>query len=298
MLAVIEEGSLGKAAERLNLSQPALTKSIQRLEEHLGVRLFERVSRGMKPTHFAESLRGYAQAACVGMAEAELRIAALRNGTEGVITVAGPPQITTEFLPRLLVRLADERPKLQVRIFSQNRNLFVDLLDGRFDLVVATLHTEAEEDGLSREWLFDDRLVLVMRAGHPLSQKPNLRPEDLLAERWVFSDSTTWTQRRLRLYFEQAGLPMPLPQMVCRDPFVLKSIVAASDYVSVIARLGVAGEVGRGTLKAIEIATPLMARPIGIIRRAGEPESPAITSFIQIARDACRGERRETPTVA
>jgi DNA-binding transcriptional LysR family regulator len=72
MLAIIEEGSLGKAALRLNMSHPALTKSIQRLEKHLGVRLLERDIRGMKPTFYAESLTGYAKAACIGMAEARL----------------------------------------------------------------------------------------------------------------------------------------------------------------------------------------------------------------------------------
>src|SRR6476620_5530053 len=115
MLAVLEDGSIGKAALRLNISQPALTKSIQRLEEHLGVRLFEREPRGMKPTFYAESLRGYAKAACIGMAEAERQIAALRKGTEGVVTIAGPPLIMTELLPPVLVRLAQERPKLKVR---------------------------------------------------------------------------------------------------------------------------------------------------------------------------------------
>src|SRR3954469_18990341 len=96
MLAVMEEGSLGKAAQRLNVSQPALTKSIQRLEEHLGVRLFDREVRGMKPTFYAESLKGYAKAACIGMTEAETQIAALRDGTEGIITVAGPPFVMSE----------------------------------------------------------------------------------------------------------------------------------------------------------------------------------------------------------
>lgn len=287
MLAVIEEGSLGKAAQRLHISQPALTKSIQRLEEHLGVKLFERVSRGMKPTFYAESLQGYAKAACVGMAEAQSRIASLRNGTEGLITVAAPPQIATALLPRLLVRLARERPKLQVRIVSQNKDLFIDLLDGHFDVVVAMMYNEFPSEGLEREWLFDDKLVLVMRAGHPLAERNDLRPEDLLDEDWVFADSNTWNQHRLRLYFEQAGLPVPVGKMECRDPAVLKAVVASSDYLSVIAKLGVEREVKQGVLRAIDIPSPLMQRPIGIVRRTGEPMSPAIKSFVQIAHELC-----------
>ena len=287
MLAVIEEGSLGKAAQRLNISQPALTKSIQRLEEHLGVKLFERVSRGMKPTFYAESLQGYAKAACVGMAEAQSRIASLRNGTEGLITVAAPPQIATALLPQLLVRLARERPKLQVRIVSQNKDLFIDLLDGHFDVVVAMMYNEFPSEGLDREWLFDDKLVLVMRAGHPLAEQTDLRPEDLLDEDWVFADSNTWKQHRLRLYFEQAGLPVPVGKMECRDPAVLKAVVASSDYLSVIAKLGVEREVKQGVLHAIDIPSPLMQRPIGIVRRTGEPMSPAIKSFVQIAHELC-----------
>ncbi|MDH7799714.1 MULTISPECIES: LysR family transcriptional regulator [unclassified Beijerinckia] len=287
MLAVIEEGSLGKAAQRLNISQPALTKSIQRLEEHLGVKLFERVSRGMKPTFYAQSLQGYAKAACVGMAEAQSRIASLRNGTEGLITVAAPPQIATELLPRLLVRLARERPKLHVRIVSQNKDLFLDLLDGHFDVVIAMMYNEFPNEGLEREWLFDDKLVLAMRADHPLSEKANLRPEDLLDQKWVFADSNTWNQHRLRLYFEQLGLPVPVAQMECRDPAVLKAVVSTSDYISVIANLGIEREVKRGVLRAMEIPSPLMQRPIGIIRRSGEQMSPAIKSFVQIAQDMC-----------
>lgn len=288
MLAVIEEGSLGKASLKLNISQPALTKSIQRLEEHLGVRLFDRVSRGMNPTVFAESLQAYAKAACIGMAEAEGRIAALRNGTEGVITLAAPPQIATELLPQILVRLANERPKLQIRIVSQNKDLFRDLAEGHFDLVVAMLYDEFPDDGLEREWLFEDRLVMVMNARHPLAKRKNLQPRDLMTEKWVFADADTWNQKRLRLYFEQAGLPMPTARMECRNPAVLKEVVASSDFVSVVARLGVESELKSGVLKAVDIASPLMQRPIGIVRRAREPMSPAIRSLVQTAQDVCR----------
>jgi DNA-binding transcriptional LysR family regulator len=295
MLAIIEEGSLGKAALRLNMSQPALTKSIQRLEKHLGVRLFERDIRGMKPTFYAESLTGYAKAACIGMAEAESQIAALRNGTEGVITVAGPPLITTELLPPTLVRLSRERPKLQVRVVAQNKNLFTDLLEGQFSLVVAMLYNEMPKQGLAKQWLFDDRLVLVMRPDHPLAKRRKVKPEDLVDQKWVFADSDTWSQRRLQLYFEQNALPLPRARVESREPAIMKSIVMISDHIGMIAKLGVEREIAKGLLKCIEIDSPLMLRPIGIVRRENEPMSPAVKSLVRILQEACEPRRKTRP---
>lgn len=288
MLAVMEEGSLGKAAQRLNISQPALTKSIQRLEQHLGVPLFDREVRGMKPTFYADSLKDYAKAACVGMAEAESQIASLRSGTEGIVTVAGPPLIVTELLPQILVRLSQERPKLQIRVVARNKDLFTGLLEGRFNLVVAMLYNELPKQGLSKQWLFDDRLVLILHPDHPLARRRKVKPSDLLDQKWIFADSDTWSHRRLQLYFEQAGLPTPRPRIESRNPALLKSIVMISDHVGMIAKLGVEKELSNGLLKCIEIDSPLMLRPIGIVRRENEPMSPAMKAFVRIIEDVCK----------
>lgn len=291
MLAVIEEGSLGKAAQRLNISQPALTKSVQRLEEHLGVKLFERDTRGMKPTVYAQSLQAYAKAACVGMAEAENRIRALRIGTEGAIRIAAPPLIALELLPDILVRLLRERPNLQAQLVSQNKALFSDLLEGQFNVVVAMLYDELPGDGLQKQWLFDDRLVLVVRASHPLANHTKITPRDLVDQRWVVPAGDTWSHRRLRLYFEQNGSPFPKAAIESRNPAILKSIIAISDYVGIISRLGVERELASGALKAIELNSPLMHRPIGIVRRDRELDHPAVKSFIALAEEVCRTRR-------
>jgi DNA-binding transcriptional LysR family regulator len=109
-----------------------------------------------------------------------------------------------------------------------------------------------------------------------------------MAEKWVFADGDTWNQHRLKLYFEQAGLSVPFARMESRNPAVLKSIVEASDFVTVIARLGVEKEVKAGVLKTVDLPSPLMQRPIGVVRRAGEPLSPAAKSFVKMAEDICR----------
>lgn len=288
MLAVMDEGSLGKAAEKLHISQPALTKSIQRLEEQLGVKLFERKARGMEATSYADSLRAYAQSACVGMTQAVKEINALRNGTEGVITVAGPPMIASELLPDVLVRLAAERPNLQLRVVSQNQELFTSLLAGKFTLVVAMLYNEMPKIGLTKRWLFDDKLVLVMRPDHPAAKLKKIKPQDLLGYKWAFSDNDTWHRRRLELYFEQFGLGMPRASLESREPAILKAAIMKSDHVGVLARIGVERELEQGLLTAIEIDSPFMMRPIGIVQRENDMPSPAVNAFVRILEAVCR----------
>jgi DNA-binding transcriptional LysR family regulator len=294
MLAVIEEGSLGRAAQRLNISQPALTKSIQRLEEHLGVSLFQREARGMKPTFFADNLKGYAKAACIGMAEAERQIEALRRGTEGTVTIAGPPVIMTELLPDVLVRIAQERPLLQIRVVSQNKGLFTELLEGKSSLVIAMLYNEIPKQGLTTHWLFDDRLVLAMRPDHPLAKRRKIKPEELLDKKWVFLENDNWSHRRLQLYFEQHGLPPPRAQVETRDPAVIKSFIMMSDHIGMLARLGIEREISRGLLKCVEIESPLMLRPIGLVYRDSEPVSPAISFLIGLIEEICARRRRSS----
>lgn len=288
MLAVMEEGSLGKAAEKLHISQPALTKSIQRLEDQLGVKLFERKARGMEATSYAESLSAYAQSACVGMSQAIKEIKALKSGTEGVITVAGPPLIASELMPEVLMRLAAERPNLQLRIVSQNQELFTSLLNGKFNVVVAMLYNEMPRVGLTKRWLFDDKLVLVMRPDHPAAKLKKIKPQDLMSYKWAFPEGDTWHRRRLELFFEQYGMGMPRASIESREPTILRSIIVNSDHIGVIARLGVERELREGLLTAVEFDSPFMMRPIGVVRRENDMPSPAVNALIRILETVCQ----------
>ncbi|HEU0070415.1 MAG TPA: LysR family transcriptional regulator [Alphaproteobacteria bacterium] len=287
LLAVLEEGSVGKAAEKLSISQPALSKIILRLEDELGVKLFERRARGMIATPYAESLRAYAQAACIGMDQAVKEIHALKAGTEGALTIAAPPLITTGFLPEVLLRLSAERPNLQLRVISQNYGLHRSLMDGQFDVVVAMLYKELSRVGLTKKWIFDDRLVFMMRPDHPMAKRKSIRPSELLEYKWALADGLSWHRRRLELFFEQYGKPLPRHCIESHDATLLKTLVMKSDMIGITSKCGLEDDVNRRLLKIVEIDSPLMLRPIGVVRRSGAP-SPAIEAFVRILDEVSR----------
>ncbi len=300
MLAVLELGSLGKAAEKLHISQPALTKSIKRLEEQLGVRLFERGSRGMKGTAYAETLRPYAQSVFFGMAQAVTEINALKRGIEGTVTVAGPSVVAAELFPETIVRLSAQRPKLEIRVVSQDQMLCSSLLSGEFGLVVAPFYNGSPKPGLIRNWLFDDELVVITRPGHPLTRLRRVEPAALQACTWLFAEHDTVQRFRLTRYFEEAGFAPPKSAIDSSTPAVQKAIIARSDHVGLISKMGVQSELNARTLRAIKIDSRWLKRPIGFLHREDEPLSPAMRAFTEILRTVCheRGYFRHDQTEA
>ena len=281
LLTIVETQSLNKAAARLGLSQPALTKSIQRLEETYGVKLFRRDARGMTLTEFGEILRPYAQTAMLSLEQAARQIETLRKGTGARLTIAAAPLLASQLFPAAVVVFNKKRPASHVRIVAQNDGLIEGLANGKYDLVITVIEDSIAVKGLTQHFLFNDRLVLACRTDHPLLKKRRVTPRDLMQYEWVHSESRTWHHRRIERYFEEAGLTLPPATIQSRAPTILKGIIGCSDHITIMTRLGVDPEVVAGTLGFIELHSPLMSRPIGVIWRDNDVLSTDAKSFIE-----------------
>jgi DNA-binding transcriptional LysR family regulator len=286
VMAVIESGSVGKASEALHISQPALTKSIHRLEDQLGVPLFYRDARGMRPTVYGECMRAHAQAVTISVAQALEEIEALKAGSQGVLNVAAPPLIATEIVADAVTRLLLDKPRLQVRVFTYATDMVPGLLAGEFDFIVNVV-TREPPLGIEQKHLFDDRLVVLARKGHPITRLRKILPRDVQPLDWILPIHPNLHRRRLESLFEAEGLPPPRPIIECIDTAFMRRAVRQSDHLAVIAKIGVPDARG---LTMIELQSPFMAREIGVMWRRHSVLSPS-SKLLMLALDAVCRER-------
>ncbi|MGV7216640.1 LysR family transcriptional regulator [Bradyrhizobium sp. UFLA05-112] len=150
-LRVAQRKNISLAAAELNIAQPTLTKSIKLLEEQLGVKLFERLPRGVVLTSFGTTLLRHAEAVHVQMKDAGHEIAAQRSGAVGTVAIGAGPTWLRRYLPAALARTISSHPSIRVRVEAGfDESLFRALRQGEFDFVEFRspyLHHPEEDDG-------------------------------------------------------------------------------------------------------------------------------------------------------
>lgn len=184
-LKVVERRTITGAAEALNISQPALTRSIRQLEKTIGVKLFERLPTGVVLTRQGEALSRRAKLMELEYRHALAEIAALEQGLAGILRIgAGPVWITT-ILPRVVAEFHQQFPRVKVQLTSGVIDtLFPSLLEGEIDLVCSTLDFPSQPEIL-REPMIRIRHAVVARAAHPLAGRGIATPPELAQFSWL-----------------------------------------------------------------------------------------------------------------
>lgn len=286
-LATIEAGSLNRASARLGISQPALTKNIQRLEALLGAPLFVREAKGMRATIYAEALKDFAQATCVGLEQSINEIRALKDGSSGTTVLCGPPLIANYLFPDVVLHVASDFPSLELKIVEQIDDLFDSLQQGKFDLLTATITSEAIRYGLSCMSLFDEDLVIIAKPGHPVTRFKSPTARQLAKYKWILSSTGNLHRRKLEQFFEASNVPMPRPLAETSSPSMIKALVLKSDCIALMAKMGAKSELDAGELDSVKLNSPLMSRSIGLLWRSNHIPSAATERVIDAIKAVC-----------
>lgn len=284
-VAVAEEGHVGRAAQRLGVSQPALTKGIQRLEHGLGLQLFERGPKGMALTSVGSVFFERARHLCVGLDEAVQEASDMHLGAMGTIRVGASPIFADRLVAETFALLLRQRPGAQIRMtISLNDTLLSSLRLGDLDLSISALDDTEPED-LVQAPLFEDQLCVVLREGHPLLDRPRLRLQDLADAGWALPGPDVLARRRLEARLAEHGLPLPRV-LACVDNSItlVPALVRRSDLLAVMSRFSLASAAGQG-LAVLPLAEATWPRRVGVVTRRGAYLSPLVMRFIELLQE-------------
>jgi len=274
-VAVAEEGSFVNAARRLNLTQPALTRSIQSLEATLGLLLFDRGTAGVHPTvdgsRILEHARALLRQASNLRSEAEL----LARGETGRISLGLGPMLTPALGPALAATLADGA-QFEINVEIEAAHMLSELLlDDRIDFFIADTKQASGIDGLDVIPLQQVSAGFYVRAGHPLALMPAVTPADL--DGYLLASPARGNS------FAELS---PSGLIACEDCHALKQTVLASEAVMVGMNLSVQPELRQGLLARLSGARlPLQSSPVGVVHRSGRTLSASAGRFIENFRE-------------
>jgi LysR family transcriptional regulator, carnitine catabolism transcriptional activator len=279
LTAAVECGSFGRAAARLHLSQPALTVQIRGLEEMLGVTLFDRSARGVRPTQAGLALaQSFARIldALDGTVAGARDLAARRSGT---VHLAVLPSVAATLLPVALARLRAAHPGIRVLVRDAVADRVVgQVKDGAAELGIGTL--PGPEAELEAEPLFDDALVAVLPPGHALAAAASLTPAILATEPLVLTDPGSSLRVLAERAFAEAGLPLR-PAYEATYMSTAVALVRAGLGIGILPASAVDLRVAP-VLDTRPIDTPLLRRRIVLLRRRGASLSPAAEALAEV----------------
>jgi LysR family transcriptional regulator for metE and metH len=277
---VAREGGITKAANRLHLTQSALSHQLRDIEEKLGTPLFIRLNKKMLLTQAGERLLSAAPLVLDELRRAEEDIRQIALHREGMLRISTECYTCYHWLPAVLKPFQEIFPRVEVRIVAEATRRPVEaLLDGRLDLAITSGATRNRK--LTFKPLFRDELVVIASPQHPLALRPYVTAKDLAAEHLLVYALPNEDLTVFQKVLVPAGVK---PKQVSRVELTeaIIEMVKAGLGISVMARWAVAPHVEAGALRAL----PLTARGLhrqwsaAMIRHKAQP--PYLRKFVEL----------------
>jgi DNA-binding transcriptional LysR family regulator len=282
-VAVADAGNFVRAAELVSISQPALSRAIQTLEEELGIVLFDRGNRNVTVTTAGRAFIEHARRICFEVSNMEHDVDLMRSGGSGEIAFGVGPLHTAALLPRLLARLRAERSGVRLSVAVNNWvNLLAQLRAEEIEFFMAEVRNIEPADDIVIHSEVRQYGSLFCRPGHPLLDLAAHSMQDVVPYGFVVPRLPGPVDKSLRQLFKRPpGKPLPLA-LVCDSMQVLFDAVANSNSLLIASEASVAGELEAGRLKAIHVKEmDSIYAEIGIVYLRGRTLSPGAQLAIE-----------------
>lgn len=283
--AIHDYGSVLKASQQMNLTQPAVTKSLQDIEETLGLQLFVRSSRGLLPTYYGDVFVRHAKNVLAQIRHSAEELQNLHEGFGGHVTVGTLLAASASLLPRAIIELKKDRPNVVITVLDGTYDVLLPRLRmGDLDLVLGRLPEGPQREGLIYEEFYAERTCLATRRDHPLTQRKRLTLEDLLEEAWLLPVPESHLRLQMERLFAQAKLHLPKNIIESMSALTNRVLLQSSDIVGVFPYHVVRDEVEQGKLAILPIRLPGTESPVGAIMRSPGDLRPSASALLDHLR--------------
>jgi DNA-binding transcriptional LysR family regulator len=274
-LAVAEHGSINRAAVSLNVSQPALTRTIQQFEGAIGLPLFVRSSKGVQLTRFGEQLVTHARIIRAESKNIDASIQQAQTAERRSVHIAVVPQQPLPIFARALIDIVEEAPDIHCCINVRGRSEAMKLLEqGEADMVLGPLMLKGEDELVVQDPLFYDDNGIYCSVRHPLAKRKHVEWEELLGQKWVLGPRGSEATTRIDDVFIKQGLSPPSIHLEVDEVSARRVIVGQSDYLSAFHSHHLL-ITGTSDVVQIKCNWPLEGRRMGAIRLTPHTEFSA-----------------------
>lgn len=282
--AVAEESSVTRAAERLHISQPAVSKQLRELEKSLGMALFHRLSKGVRLTEGGLLLQSYARQIFALESEAEHAVAELRALERGTLRVGASTTIGIYLLPQICACFRQQFPGVEISLeIANTHDIQARLSDNTLDLGFSEGEVSAPD--LTADIFAWDEIVVVAPPDHALWKEKKVSAQMISECQLIARETGSGTRAVVEAAFAARGI-MLRPHLSLGSTEAIKRAVVAGGGIALVSRLAVETELENGILRVVPIEDWEIKRPLHRLKLKGKYEGRAARAFVRLLRDS------------
>ena len=285
LLAVAQAGSMSRAADRLAVSHPVVSKTIADLEHALGVRLLDRTSQGIEPTAYGRALLGCGTVVFDELRRGVQELAFLSDPTVGELRVGSAAPQADALVPAVVARLAGRYPKIRFRLTEGDAPSLCGMLrERKLDVVVGRVLSSVFGDDLTLDFLFQESMYVVAGLTSPWSRRRKISLKDLCGERWIMPESDNIAMALISDGFRSAGVTPPVPQIVSNSLTMRVRLVETGQFLAILPESSLWFGVERMQIKVLPVRLQVKTPPTGVISVKNRTPNPIARLFIDELR--------------
>ena len=280
LIAVAEQLNFGKAAEICHVSQPTLSMQVKKLEEYLGVSIFERTNKHVMLTDYGQEIVHMARGIVAGADDLITYSKSCRDPFSGEFRLGAFPTIAPYFLPKIIAPVKKAMPKLQLLLIEEKSPILIEkLLKGEIDAAILALPIDNES--LAAEVLFDDNFLLAVPKNHALAKNKTVTMEDIGSESLLLLEDGH-CMRNQALQVCQLSGAKETAGFRATSLETLRQMVAAGSGITLIPEIAIGSK--DKLISYIKFSGDQPSRTIGIVWRKTSPRKQVVERIAGVAK--------------